>query len=465
MYVIIAGCGRAGSQIAITLSEEGHNVVVIDKDEEAFERLGGNFNGVTVQGLIFDEETLLEAGADQADAFVAVSSYDNTNLMAAEIARSIFRIPRVLSRLYYVERELTFFKLGIDYISSTAITTDRFREKLFQGSNLIFTYEEGVLGLKLLEIRVSRKISGRPVREIADNMRLVALLREGELEEIAGGVRAREGDRILVALREEGQEQVLKGIGVDIEKEGSAVYPAPTAELMEGTSGASKIVIAGCSAVGAHLAYTLSMEGHEVTIVDEDPKLFERVPPGFSGRFVEGVVYEEEVLRSAGIEQARIFAVLTKYDNRNMMAAEVARRIFKVPKVVARLFNIDKESTYQSLEIEFVSSTRLLAEALLDSLLDPVVKVQATCFNNMYDVVAFDCPPRWWNREVGEFERKMGFRIAYLEREGSGILPDGEFVLRKDDILTALMTPRVTRKLDMYLKKTVDERGDRSSLS
>ena len=59
----------------------------------------------------------------------------------------------------------------------------------------------------------------------------------------------------------------------------------------------------------------------------------------------------------------------------------------------------------------------------------------------------------------------MGFRIAYLEREGSGILPDGEFVLRKDDILTALMTPRVTRKLDMYLKKTVDERGDRSSLS
>jgi len=98
MNAIVVGCGRVGSQLATMLSVEGHNVTVIDRDEDAFRRLGSTFNGVTVKGLGFDEEVLDEAGIREADVFAAVTDLDNTNLMAAEVARKIFHVPHVVAR-------------------------------------------------------------------------------------------------------------------------------------------------------------------------------------------------------------------------------------------------------------------------------------------------------------------------------------------------------------------------------
>ncbi len=459
MYIIIAGCGRVGAQLAGLLSDEGHDVVVIDKDAKSFERLGGSFNGVTLEGVAFDEEILLEAGIRDADAFIALTNYDNTNLMAAEVAKCVYEVPTVLSRLYYVEKELTFFKMDIDYICSTTLTAERFEEKLFQGTDTISLQDRPELGVKLLEFQVRPEAARRRAGDLNSgvNSRLVAVIRNGVMLPLDGELFLEPADRLVVALRKEGREAGLACLGEDLDSNGAcrfaAAFPEDAGYVLRSEPENAKVIVGGCSAVGAHLAFMLSMEGHDVTVIDDDASRFERFPDMFTGRFVQGVVFEEETLLAAGIEDATHFAVLTKYDNTNMMAAMVARRVFQVPNVVARLFNTDKESTYQALGIDFVCGTRLLSQAMLYRLLDPVVQVRASCCNNLFDIVEFACPPRWTGKEVAQIEDKLGFRLAYVARRRSGVLPGEHFKLGHDDVITALLTSKAVRKLDRYLKK------------
>ncbi len=133
MNVVVVGCGRVGSQLATLLSVEGHNVVVIDKEADSFKRLGTTFNGVTVKGLGFDEDVLEEAGIRDCDAFAAVTDLDNTNLMAAEVARKIFEVPHVVARLYNPVRERTYQQLGLDYVCGTTLVAESLLDKIMAG--------------------------------------------------------------------------------------------------------------------------------------------------------------------------------------------------------------------------------------------------------------------------------------------------------------------------------------------
>ena len=94
------GCGRVGSTLAVDLEKSGHTVAVIDQNREAFRRLGANFNGRTIAGVGFDRDTLLEAGIEKADAFAAVSNGDNSNILAARVARETYGVKNVVARIY-----------------------------------------------------------------------------------------------------------------------------------------------------------------------------------------------------------------------------------------------------------------------------------------------------------------------------------------------------------------------------
>ena len=100
MHIVIMGCGRVGSTIAHTLEARGHSVAVIDQDADAFRRLGTEFTGITVTGIGFDRDVLTAAGIEHADAFAAVSSGDNSNIISARLARETFGVPRVVARIY-----------------------------------------------------------------------------------------------------------------------------------------------------------------------------------------------------------------------------------------------------------------------------------------------------------------------------------------------------------------------------
>ncbi|MCM8796326.1 MAG: TrkA family potassium uptake protein [Candidatus Omnitrophica bacterium] len=164
MYVIIVGCGRVGSELAKLLSAEGHNVVVIDKSRDSFERLGGVFNGLTLAGEGFDLELLRQAGAEKADAFCALTDGDNTNLISAQVAKKIFNVPKVFARVYDPQRAHIYSALGLNIISGTILFAAMLRDKIIESrfsSYLIETKELGVI-----EIEVSGALIGKKVQEI-----------------------------------------------------------------------------------------------------------------------------------------------------------------------------------------------------------------------------------------------------------------------------------------------------------
>ena len=458
MHVIVSGCGRVGSQLSEFLSYEGHDVMVIDKDPEAFKRLGAAFNGVTIEGVAFDEEVLAEAQAEKADAFAAVTNFDNTNLMTAELATSIYQIPKVVSRLYYPERELTFFKMGIEYVCSTTLLADRFKELLVKGEDAFVQQDRLDLGLQLVEFRVTGVGAGRPAGELNAGVssHVVSLVRDGKELDWDESTLLSVGDHVLVTLRREGWRAIAACLGESMLDDPACrlavVTASPETEaLLTGEGQPVNVVIGGCSAVGAHLGYLLALEGNNVTIIDEDPALFDRLPEGFDGRFIEGVIYDEEALLEADIENAQYFAAVTKLDNKNLMAAEVARHVFEVPRVVSRLFNPDKEQTYQALGISYVCGTRMIAEEILGRILQPVMRRVGTCFNNLFDVVEFDCPPSWDSKTAAEV--KAGARIAFVARRSSGHMPEERFVLHSGDKITMIGSHKSLDKLERYLKK------------
>lgn len=116
MFIIIVGCGRMGSMLAQDFSKEGHNVTVIDKDKEKLDELGSGFNGILIEGMGIDEEILLRAGIKEADVFLALSQEDNINIMAAQVAKNIFHVPKVIARNYKLELHSFYQKLGLDTI-------------------------------------------------------------------------------------------------------------------------------------------------------------------------------------------------------------------------------------------------------------------------------------------------------------------------------------------------------------
>ena len=129
-----------------------------------------------------------------------------------------------------------------------------------------------------------------------------------------------------------------------------------------------KVVIMGCSRVGGRLAGLLDAEGHSVTIVDIDAYSFRWLPPDFKGTALAGNGLDQEVLKRAGIEEADAFVVATQGDNRNIMAAQVAKHIFHVPKVICRIRDPLREELYSTLGLETLSPTKILAQMLKEKL-------------------------------------------------------------------------------------------------
>ncbi len=135
MHIIIVGCGRVGAELAQMLSQEGHNVVIIDKKVASFKRLGSDFNGITITGVGFDPDILKRAGVERADALAAVTNGDNSNIMVSEIAKKIYKVPQVITRIYDPLRADIYKKFGLNTISTTTIVAQIFRSALLKQSD------------------------------------------------------------------------------------------------------------------------------------------------------------------------------------------------------------------------------------------------------------------------------------------------------------------------------------------
>ena len=130
MKVVIMGCGRVGARLATLLDEDGHQVTIMDTNNDSFRRLPPTFGGTTLMGNGIDQEALKRAGIEDADAFVSSTQGDNRNVMAAQVAKHIFKVPKVVYRIYDPIREEMYRGLGLSTISPTVVSAQLLKEKL-----------------------------------------------------------------------------------------------------------------------------------------------------------------------------------------------------------------------------------------------------------------------------------------------------------------------------------------------
>jgi trk system potassium uptake protein TrkA len=165
VHVVIMGCGRVGSTIAHSLEAAGHSVSVVDQSAEAFRRLGPEFTGRTVTGVGFDRDTLIEAGIEEADAFAAVSSGDNSNIISARVARETFGVDNVVARIYDPRRAEVYTRLGIPTVATVRWTADEMLRRLLpEGGHSVWSDPTG--HVVLLEVTYHEGWIGRPVSAI-----------------------------------------------------------------------------------------------------------------------------------------------------------------------------------------------------------------------------------------------------------------------------------------------------------
>jgi len=181
MHVVIMGCGRVGSLLARQLSEAGHSVAVIDREVEAFRRLGPEFRGAQVQGMGFDRDTLIKARISEAHAFAAVSSGDNSNIIAARVAREQFGVEIVVARIYDPKRAAVYERLGIPTVATVPWTADRLLCEIVP-AGLISEWRDPTGKAAIAAVPYHPDWVGKPLAELeqAVHARIAFVVRFGE---------------------------------------------------------------------------------------------------------------------------------------------------------------------------------------------------------------------------------------------------------------------------------------------
>ncbi len=220
MHFVIMGCGRTGSTLAQMVENRGHTVAVIDQNPDAFRRLGAGFEGQRVTGAGFERETLQDAGITDAYAFAAVSSGDNSNILAARVAREVFGVSNVVARIYDPGRAEVYQRLGIPTVATVRWTADQIVRRLLP-VGAASEYRDASGALILAEVRVHLGWVGRRMAELeaAAQGRVAYLTRLGEGVVPGPQTVYQEGDLVHLMIRE-----------VDVPDAESALAVAPVEE-------------------------------------------------------------------------------------------------------------------------------------------------------------------------------------------------------------------------------------------
>jgi trk system potassium uptake protein TrkA len=195
MHIIVLGCGRTGSDLALSLDASGHSVAIVDRDRDAFRRLPERFTGRAVLGGCINQAVLEQAGIAEAEAVAAVTSGDNSNIVAARIAREHYEVKNVVARIKDPRRAEIYQRLGIPTVATLTWTTNQVLRRLFPGDAAIdWTHPSG--SMHLLERDLSAEWAGHKLDPLCngERFRLVAVTRAGEAKLAVAGMVGQEGD-------------------------------------------------------------------------------------------------------------------------------------------------------------------------------------------------------------------------------------------------------------------------------
>jgi trk system potassium uptake protein TrkA len=203
VHIVIMGCGRVGSTLAHILEDRGNTVAVIDRDPEAFRRLRPSFKGDRVTGIGFDRDVLARAGIERADGFAAVSSGDNSNIIAARVARETFSVQQVAARIYDPRRAEVYERLGIPTVATVRWTADQMLRKLLPESTEPL-WRDATGKVVLSQVTVCPDWIGEPVKMVESSVgtRIVYIDRLGEAIVPQSGTVLQQGDVVHVIAKE-----------------------------------------------------------------------------------------------------------------------------------------------------------------------------------------------------------------------------------------------------------------------
>jgi trk system potassium uptake protein TrkA len=210
VHIVIMGCGRVGSTLAHILEDRGNSVAVIDQNPESFRKLRSSFKGSRVTGMGFDRDVLIQAGIEEADAFAAVSSGDNSNIISARVVRESFGVERVAARIYDPRRAEVYQRLGIPTVATVRWTADQLLRKMLpEGAEPLWRDPTGAI--VLADVAFSDDWLGEKVRMLEDaaRARIAFISRLGEAILPTPGTMLQEGDVLHVIAGESDLERIV----------------------------------------------------------------------------------------------------------------------------------------------------------------------------------------------------------------------------------------------------------------
>ena len=213
MHIVIMGCGRVGSTIAHILQDQGHSVAVIDQDPDSFRKLPAGFKGSKITGIGFDRDVLVEAGIERADAFAAVSSGDNSNVIAARVVRESFGVDRVVARIYDPRRAEVYQRVGIPTVATVRWTADQMLRKLLpEGAQPLWRDPTGMI--VLADVAYSDHWLGEKLSSLEESARtrIAFISRLGEAVLPSHGTVLQEGDVLHVIAEDRDLERIAAAL-------------------------------------------------------------------------------------------------------------------------------------------------------------------------------------------------------------------------------------------------------------
>jgi len=371
MRIIVIGYGRVGSQAVRRFSQEGHNITVIDKDRRVLERAARDIRARVVFGDATDPELLREAGAEKADVVFALTRDENTNLMATQIAKTLFKVPRVVAVVYDTQREQSFHAAGIETLALT------------------------VAGAEFLAL----SLKGVPPRT------------ETAFDEVQRALEAPKAPVEPAPLR-------------------AGPYEPP-----------SYVIVVGGGRVGYYLARMLLNKGNEVTLIEANPDIYARVSNQLDCPVIRGDGSTIEILDRAGANRCNVFVAVTQHDHHNLIACQMAKFHFGIPKTIARVKNPKNEFVMQKLGVDVtVSSTAIIAE-MIESVL-PTTRIRTLLNIRTGDLEILEFSLDANSPVVGKQLRDIVFphnaSIVTVLRDGQALVPRGDTSFQHKDTVLAL---------------------------
>ena len=437
------GCGRVGSTLAHILEDQGHSVAVIDQDRDAFRKLGSTFKGKKITGIGFDQNVLSEAGIEHADAFAAVSSGDNSNVIAARVARESFGVKRVAARIYDPRRAEVYQRLGIPTVATVRWTADQMLRRLLpEGAEPLWRDPTGAV--VLAEVAYSGGLGGR------EDLRpggggpgpagvLVPARRSGA---------ARSGHR-LAGGRRAARDRPGRGSGTDL---GRAVRAGARGQgqgrpLM-------RVAIAGAGAVGRSIAAELLDNGHEVLLIDKNPRSIavDSVP---RAEWLLADACEIASLDEASLERCNVVIAATGDDKANLVVSLLAKTEYGVPRVVARINHPNNEWLFnESWGVDVAVSTPRIMSALVEEAVSVGDLVRLMTFRqsdaSLVELTMPDDAPLAGQR-IGDINWPADTALVAILRDGRVIVPAKDDPLETGDELLFVTSEDVEDELATLL--------------